>query len=229
MANITHITVYVTVGIFPDKLKLAKVVPIYKSDNKHFLENYRPISILSVFSKIFEKLMYNHLLEFLDEHNIIFNKQFGFRPKYSTRHALITIVEKINKALDENKSVIGLYLDFRKAFYTVNHDILVEKLRKYGISGCTLGWIKNYLSNRRQYVLYDTAKSYCKPVKMGIPQGSNLGPLLFILYVNDFCNISTDFFSILFADDTNIFVEGKDLNNVFNMFNRGGSTLNHMA
>ena len=125
-------------GIFPDELKIAKVIPIYKSGDKTSIENYRPISVLSVFSKTFEKIMYNHLINFINKHNILYKYQFGFRQRHSTNHAIITLVDKISTALDRGNVVIGCFFYLKKAFDTVNHSILISKLYKYGIRGNSL-------------------------------------------------------------------------------------------
>lgn len=206
-------------GIFPDELKMAKVVPLFKQGKTSLIENYRPVSILNYFSKFFEKIMYNHIIEFLNENNILSKYQFGFRQKHSTNHALITIVEKIARALDNKQQVIGVYLDFRKAFDTVDHQILLSKLQKYGIRGKTLEWFQSYLHNRTQYVEYNNSHSTVKHISMGVPQGSILGPLLFLIYVNDISDVSDKLYSILFADDTNVFIEGSNLNNLINTLN----------
>ena len=198
-------------GIFPTELKLAKVIPVFKSGPSTEISNYRPISVLSFFSKIFEKVLYNHLIIFIDKHNILYKFQFGFRKGHSTQQALITLVHKLTKALDIGDHVIGVYLDLKKAFDTVDHDILLRKLYKYGIRGNVWHLIKSYLCNRSQYVSYNTQNSSTKGIQCGVPQGSILGPLFFIIYINDLSNVSQKIFSILFADDTNIFIQGNNL------------------
>ena len=203
-------------GIFPDEPKLAKVIPIYKSGSTMELNNYRPISVLNIFSKTFEGLMYNKLIKFLDKYNILDQNQFGFRQGHSTHHALITLVDKITKSLDNGDIVIGVFIDLKKAFDTVDHKILFKKLYYYGIRGNTLKLFKSYLTNRSQYVLFDGEKSDIRDITYGVPQRSIIGPLLFILYINDFSGVSDKLFCVLFADDTNIFLSGKDINNLIN-------------
>ena len=190
-------------GIFPSVLKTAKVVPVFKKDSKLDYSNYRPISLLSNVEKILEKLMYKRLYTFLNSNNIIYNLQFGFRQQYSTSHALVNITENIRKALDGGNIGCGIFVDLQKAFDTVDHQILLTKLNHYGIRGVSNDWFKSYLSNRNQYVSINGFDSSLAAINCGVPQGSVLGPLLFLLYINDlnhtvkFCKVHH------FADDTN--------------------------
>lgn len=201
-----------TDGVCPDELKLAKVIPIYKAGSTMELSNYRPISVLNFFSKIFEKIVYNHIIQFLDKHNVLYKNQFGFRQGHSTHHALITLVDTITKSLDNGDTVIGVFLDLKKAFDTVDHKILIRKLYAYGIRGNMIQWIQSYLTNRSQFVCYNGYESDTRDVICGVPQGSILGPLLFLLYINDFARVSDTLFYVLFADDTNVFMAGKYMN-----------------
>ena len=197
-------------GVFPRELKIANVVPILKAGDEMVFTNYRPVSVLPVFSKILERLMYNRLIEYINENKLLYKYQFGFQKGKSTYMAVLALVDKISEALNNGDYVIGVFLDFSKAFDTVNHDILLKKLEKYGIQGAALDWFTNYLSNRLQYVTYNGAKSKREIIKCGVPQGSILGPLLFLVYINDLSTVSNDCFSVLFADDTNMFVTGKN-------------------
>ena len=172
-------------GVFPSVLKTAKVVPVFKKDSKLNYSNCRPISLLSSIEKILEKLMYKRLYAFLDYNNIIYDLQFGFRQQYSTSHALINITENIRKALDDGNIGCGVFVDLQKAFDTVDHQILLAKLNHYGIRGVSNDWFKSYLSNRNQYVSINGYKSGLAAINCGVPQGSVLGPLLLLLYIND--------------------------------------------
>jgi hypothetical protein len=208
-----------TQGYFPDELKIAKVVPIFKSGDPQLPSNYRPISILSILSKIFERIFYIRLYDFLNQENILYENQFGFRKAHSTEMALILVLDKISDALDNGDYVLGVYLDFSKAFDTVNHSILLQKLYHYGIRGVAYNWIKSYLDKRTQYVSYNDASSTKKTINCGVPQGSILGPLLFLIYINDLANVTSNLFMFMFADDTNVFLSGKNLNDLETIMN----------
>ena len=163
--------------------------------------------------------MFNRLVAFLNKQNVLYEHQYGFRPSYSTTLAMIHLVEQISSSIDNKVICAGIFLDLSKAFDTVNHKILLNKLEHYGIRGIALDWVKSYLNDGKQYVEVNNVASAQKTVKCGIPQGSILGPLLFILYVNDISNSSEILKFILFADDTNIFYSCKDIENLENTLN----------
>ena len=171
--------------------------------------------------------MYLKLVDYLVNNNILYDYQFGFRQHYSTSHALISLVDKISKALDKGELLVGVFLDLSKAFDTVNHDILIKKLAKYGIKGNVLKWFQCYLSNRKQYVIYDNSVSSISDIVCGVPQGSILGPLLFLLYINDIKNVSNILFPIIYADDTNIFIQGNCIDDLILEMNRELVKLNN--
>ena len=179
----TIYNISLTTGSYPDLLKIAKTIPIYKKGSKLSTSNYRSISLLSNLNKILEKLMFNRVYKYLEDKNFIYNLQFGFRKKHSTNHALIEITENIREALDNNNFACGIFIDLQKAFDTVNHSILIGKLEYYGIRGIGNNWFKSYLTNRKQFVSTLGFNSDICDIKHGVPQGSVLGPLLFLLYI----------------------------------------------
>ena len=206
-------------GVFPAILKTAEVIPIHKKNSKLEVSNYRPISLLSNIDKIFEKLMHSRLIEFLEEKQILHYRQFGFRKDFSTNHAILTLLESIQKALDDGQFACGIFIDLEKAFDTVSHDILLEKLNHYGIRGIANDWFSSYLSDRTQFVSINGFNSDYKTVKYGVPQGSVLGPLLFLIFINDLNIAIKNSETFHFADDTcllNIKDSIKKINKVVN-------------
>ena len=180
---------------------------------------YRPISLLPCISKILEKLVYKRLSSFLTLNNILNPSQFGFRKKFSTDFAIIKLLDKVIQSLSNKEHVIALFMDLSKAFDTIDHDILLYKLNNYGIRGIVLSWLKSYLSNRQQFVSIDNVESSLLNIKCGVPQGSILGPLLFLIYINDIINSSTVLAFVLFADDTNIVLSHTNLNELIDTLN----------
>ncbi len=207
-------------GIFPDKMQHAKVVPLFKKGCPVTASNYRPISLLSVFSKISEKLMYKRLYNFLEVNKILYDLQFGFRASHSTDHALISLTESIKNTLDNKHFGCGIFIDLQKAFDTVNHKILLDKLEHYGVRGTALAWFKSYLSNRCQYVSVNGHNSSYLNVSCGVPQGSVLGPLLFLIFINDLPASTRKLSFYLFADDTNIYFESDSLSKLEQVVNK---------
>ena len=209
----------VSQGVYPSKLKHAKVTPIYKGEDNTDPGNYRPISLLSIFNRIFEKVMYNRLKPFLDKHDVLYKSQYGFREKRSTQHALLDIVSQIQSNMDRGLFSCGIFIDLKKAFDTVDHSILLNKLQHYGIRGIINEWFSSYLTARTQVTqighnISDKANTLC-----GVPQGSVLGPLLFLIYINDIYNSSDKLKFHLFADDTNLLYADKNLKSLETVVN----------
>ena len=205
-----------TNGIVPINMKLAKVVPIFKSGDKHQFNNYRPISILPASSKILEKIVAKKLIKYLESEHLLYKHQYGFRPNHSTIHPIIHLLNDITKENDKQTKnlTLSVFIDLSKAFDTINHDILLKKLEYLGIRGVANQWFKDYLTDRKQYMKLDENISSCQSLKCAVPQGSILGPILFLIYVNDICNCSS--LNILsFADDTTVTVSSSNINDMF--------------
>jgi hypothetical protein len=168
------------------------------------------MSLLSIFEKLLEKVVYERLISFLIKHNVLNKSQFGFRKNHSTALALLEVLDNIYSKLDKHETVVGIFLDLQKAFDTVNHEILLYKLHSYGIRGVMHSWFASYLTNRLQFTSVDNVNSGLAMVTCGVPQGSVLGPLLFLIYMNDIVNTVPGNNVKLFADDTNLFVSGTD-------------------
>ena len=205
-------------GIVPNQLKVAKVVPVFKSGSKECMDNYRPISLLSCFSKIIEKIVGNRLTSFLDTNNLISNAQYGFRKKHSTIHPLVHFLNHVTTSLDRREHTIAIFCDLRKAFDTVNHKILLAKLHKLGVRGSELLWFQDYLTNRKQLVHVNGSNSTLLNILIGVPQGSILGPLLFLIYINDL-PLCSELIALLFADDTTLYLSGPNLEQLISKVN----------
>ena len=214
-------------GTFPSSLKIAKVIPIYKKGNKKEISNYRPISILPVMSKILERLVCDRLTEHLDNLNVIIKEQHGFIQGKSTTSAILSFTDNIMKCFDEKNYTIGVFLDFTKAFETVNHDILLHKLEHIGIRNVSLSWFKSYLNARKQFVSYNDKNSSLQELSYSVPQGSILGPQLFIIYINDMINSIHKSNISLFADDTCLYYSHRDLHQLISIANEELARLNN--
>ena len=203
-------------GQFPTRGREPHIIPSYKKGGKSECSNYRPNSLLPNISKIIEKAMYTRTYNFLEKYNCLYKKQFGFRNSHSTNHALISTTEKNQRSLDNNEYSCGKFLDFQKAFDTVNHNILLKKLHHYGIRGITNDWFKSYLNNRTQQTKVNDSISEKIEVTYGVPQDSILGTLLFLVYINDLHDVVTHSLIHHFAEDTNILYCNKSLKKIIN-------------
>ena len=207
-------------GIFPSLMKIAKVIPLYKKDSKSDFLNYRPISLLPSFSKIIEKLIHKRLMNYLTQHNILSPSQYGFRPNMSTELAILELQNRIVTVLAAKQYCLGLFIDLSKAFDTLNHRILIKKLQSIGIRGTPLRWFQSYLSERQQYVSFKATNSTKLKITCGVPQGSILGPLLFLIYINDLEKSLSKSRPILFADDTTILISNRNYNKLIEDTNK---------
>lgn len=202
-------------AVIPEQMKIGKLTPIYKSGSHNSFNNYRPISVLPAFSKLLEKLVCTRLLKFLDQFDILYKYQFGFRSKHSTVHPILHLLNDIADSNDKltKDNTIAIFLDLSKAFDTINHSKLLHKLNFYGIRGITNLWFQNYLFERKQYLNFNGVLSDTLRITCGVPQGSILGPILFLLYINDIQN-STALKLLSFADDTTIYASSPNINDL---------------
>ena len=172
--------------VFPNALKIARVTPLFKSGDPSDISNYRPISVLLCFSKILERIMYKRLYKYLTTEKLLYSKQFGFQTGPSTEYAIIKLVDQIYKSFEKDHYTLGVFIDLSKVFDTVDHTILIRKLKMYGIKGINLAWFRSYLTNIIQYILIThDLETDTKNICRRVPQGSMLGPLLFLMHVND--------------------------------------------
>ena len=214
------------VGVFPQIFKTAKVIPIHKKGPKDTLSNYRPISLLPILSKVFEKLIKNNFMDFFNKHRIFFKNQYGFRENHNVVHALLDVSTNCYDAIQNKLFTAILLMDLTKAFDTVSHEILLKKLNHYGIRGIAFDLIKSYLANRQQFVCVNGSNSQLNFVAVGVPQGSILGPLLFLIYVNDL-HRALSFTPRLFADDTCMLLENASPQMLEEICNDELSSLKH--
>ena len=212
-------------GKFPSALKKSRTVPIFKGGDAELCDNYRPISLQSSISKILEKMVATQLISHLELNNLLYEHQYGFLRGKSTEHNLLHVTNEIGKALNEGNFCIGLFLDLRKAFDVCSHEILLMKLEKLGIKDKALEWFKSYLCNRVQHVDIEGNVSSPKNIDISVLQGSILGPILFLCYINDLPN-ATELLTFLFADDTSGLIFGKNLQELVQRMN---SEINKLA
>jgi len=205
-------------GIVPTQLKIAKVIPIFKNGDRCNMDNYRPISLLSCISKILEKVVAIRLTNFLTECNILSKWQFGFRSQHSTIHPMIQFTNFLSNAINQKKHSLAIFCDLKKAFDCCDHSILLAKLEKYGVRGNDLLWFRSYLTERKQFVSLNGKNSLLADVLLGVPQGSILGPLLFLLYINNL-PLASQLFSLLFADDTTLLASADSVESLVNFVN----------
>ena len=213
-------------GLFPDCLKIAKVLPIFKGGDNAEIGNYRPISILPLLSKLLEKLICSRTSNFLDKHSVIIPTQYGFRHSHCTSHAMLDILTSTYDNINNNEHTALLFLDLKKAFDTVDHRILLEKLKHYGIRGIAHDMYASFLTNRQQYVSLNNIQSNKMFVNCGVPQGSVLGPLLFSIYINDISNCTT-YNPRLFADDTCLILKHENINKLISFTNKEIDVVNN--
>ena len=201
-------------SLVPSAWKSAKITPIYKSGNSEEVSNYRPISVLPVLSKILERAVHNQLYDYMETNNLLNNAQFGFRKKRSTKLATTLFCDSIRMHIDKGRMVGSLFIDLSKAFDTIGHSILLEKLLRYGILGTELNWFSDYLFNRSQQVEIDGTNSNTNCITSSVPQGSILGPLMFIIFFNDLsdCLQHCDIFQ--YADDTVILFSAQHVDEI---------------
>ena len=207
-------------GTVPSYMKIAKIIPIFKAGDKDSFSNYRPISLLPAISKLLEKLVCNRLVKYLDTFNILYTHQYGFRQNHSTSHPIIQLLNHIAEQNDKaTKDItLGVFIDLSKAFDTIPHETLLKKLEFYGIRGLPNNWFRSYLSNRKQYLEINGHKSSQQSITCGVPQGSILGPILFIIYINDL-HKATTLNLLSFADDTTVYCSGHNSNEIRNTVN----------
>lgn len=202
-------------GVFPQVCKKAVVIPIHKKGDKKDVNNYRPISLTTIISKLIEKAFKQRLVDFIEESQYLSHFQFGFRTKKNTQDAILRVVNNIYEKLDKNKKILTIFIDLQKAFDSVSHELLLSKLKSAGIRGVAYNFMKSYLTNRTQLVKINSKLSSEAQVQYGVPQGTILGPILFILYINDMFSLPLNGEITCFADDTALSISGESWEEAF--------------
>lgn len=214
-------------GTFPDQMKLSKLIPLHKGGSRQECNNYRPIAIQPTISKIFEKIILNQLVKYFDQNNLMVANQYGFQKNKSTDDAITSVLSCVIEALDSSQKTIGVFCDLSKAFDCVDHEILLGKLEHYGVKGNALNLVRSYLNNRQHLTEAGGSQSSSKVCQYGVPQGSILGPFLFLIYVNDMPSCIGDNGTVtMFADDTSIIFKHSDLAELINIVNMAMKKLN---
>ena len=208
-------------GIVPETMKIAKIIPIFKNGNQEIMNNYRPISLLPAFSKLLEKLVCKRLTSFLETNHILYRHQYGFRKQHSIIHPILHLLKYISENNDKPTKDITLavFIDLSKAFDTICHTTLLNKLNFYGIRGITNEWFKSYLTQRKQYTVINSSKSALEYITCGVPQGSIIGPIIFLLYINDI-NYGTSLNVLSYADDTTIYTSNSNADTLYAEVNK---------
>lgn len=201
----------ISCGVFPSSMRVARVTVIHKGGDKNSFSNYRPVSILPVFSKGLEKVINTRIESFSRRFNLLTTYQFGFRKNRSSEDALLLQKELILENIENKTLTVGLYLDFSKAFDRVNHAILLQKMECYGFRGVASQLLRSYLDERLQFTEIGTHRSRLRRISCGVPQGSILGEILFLFYINDIIKLNTTCHFIIYADDCTVFFKGQEL------------------
>ena len=194
-----------TTGIFPDDFKFSKVIPLFKKGDSSLLINYRPISLLPTISKIFERVIHDQMYEYFNKFNLLAEQPYRFRKQHSTEYAAVKLIDHVSREMEADKIPANVYIDLSKAFDTLTFDILLYKLKYYGVTDTALKLMKSYLTNRKQYVVFDSCQSEYTEIYTRVPQGSILGPLFFCIYINDLITVSDRLNFLIYADDTTIY------------------------
>ena len=201
-----------TTGIYPDAIKLSKVIPLFKKGDCSLLVNYRPITLLPTISKVFERVTHDEMYEYFNQFNLLAEQQYVFRKQHSTDNAAVKLVDHVSKEMEAGKIPANVYINFSKSFDTLVFDVLFFKLKYYGVTGTALDLMKCYLTNRKQSVVFDSCQSEHVKICTGVPQGSILGPLFFSVYINDLITVSNRLNFLMYADDTTIYFNLEDFN-----------------